>query len=657
MKNTHFDIKFNKGVVCSIVCNNDEYKMNWCAENAGFGEIKSNSKATFLQNRDMELLSFEEDELSAKAIFSNGIIEAEITHSFCENGNFKEHFRIKNLLDVDVYLEHGNLGFAVPFNDVYTYAEDCMTNKCNTHIWCGYDVTYINALKMGESEINLGLFVTKGTFRSYSVLDSDSNVRGKFILNADHIELLPYGECEFEWEIFIHRGKEDFYEKLHSYERFTDVKAEHFTVFKGEDIVFDFLVYSTDVSVFLKGEKIPVTFKNGRAYVRYTPSDFGEYRFDIYLKNVHTYTEFYVSEKFDELIKKRVHHIVDNQQVINEKSRLHGAYVIYDLEENYKIFNHTIICHNACAERLGMSLLISEYLLMNPDDEKVKKSFMLFTEFMFREFVDVETGQVFGNTGKSEVYLRLYNAPWAVSLITQLFLITKEEKYLKYVVKIIDKYYNFFDGYKFYPNGFLIYRIVDTFKKYGSREDYEFVLKCFTNHVENMIKKGTSYPKHEVNYEQTIVSPAASFIAEMGRLTGDKRYVSEAKKQLVNLERFNGNQPSFHLYEIPIRYWDAFFGGKTGVFGDTFPQYWSCLTARSYKNYYLISGDENYLDMAEECMRNTLCLFNPDGTAACAYMYPFECNGVKCQKYDAWENDQDYALFFALINDFFKEEK
>ena len=61
--------------------------------------------------------------------------------------------------------------------------------------------------------------------------------------------------------------------------------------------------------------------------------------------------------------------------------------------------------------------------------------------------------------------------------------------------------------------------------------------------------------------------------------------------------------------------------------------------------------------MAEECMRNTLCLFNPDGTAACAYMYPFECNGVKCQKYDAWENDQDYALFFALINDFFKEEK
>ena len=272
---------------------------------------------------------------------------------------------------------------------------------------------------------------------------------------------------------------------------------------------------------------------------------------------------------------------------------------------------------------------------------------------MFREFVDVETGRVFGNTGKSEVYLRLYNAPWAISLLTQIFLITKEEKYLKYAVKILDKYYNYFDGLKFYPNGFLIYRIVDTFKKYGSYEDYEFVLDAFKKHVENMIKTGTSYPKHEVNYEQTIVSPAASFIAEMGRLTGDKRYAKECKKQIANLERFNFTEPSYHLYEIPIRYWDVFFGGKTNVFGDTFPQYWSSLTARSYKNYYLISGDEKYLEMANECMRNTLCLFNPDGTASCAYIYPFKCNGIKCQKYDAWENDQDFALFFALINEFF----
>ena len=52
-------------------------------------------------------------------------------------------------------------------------------------------------------------------------------------------------------------------------------------------------------------------------------------------------------------------------------------------------------------------------------------------------------------------------------------------------------------------------------------------------------------------------------------------------------------------------------------------------------------------------MRNTLCLFRTDGTASCAYVYPFMCNGVKGQLYDGWANDQDYALFFAMVNGFF----
>ena len=141
----------------------------------------------------------------------------------------------------------------------------------------------------------------------------------------------------------------------------------------------------------------------------------------------------------------------------------------------------------------------------------------------------------------------------------------------------------------------------------------------------------------------------------MGILTGEARYTAEAKHQIVCLERFNGNQPSYHLFEIPIRFWDSFWGGKCRLFGDNYPQYWSCLTARSYKNYYLISGECRYLNAAEECMRNTLCLFRTDGTASCAYVYHFTCNGKRARLYDGWANDQDYALFFALVNEFFSK--
>ena len=123
----------------------------------------------------------------------------------------------------------------------------------------------------------------------------------------------------------------------------------------------------------------------------------------------------------------------------------------------------------------------------------------------------------------------------------------------------------------------------------------------------------------------------------------------EAKKHIEILERFNGSQPSFHLKEIPIRYWDDYWFGKFRLMGDTFPHYWSCLTAHSYNCYYKISGEEKYAKAAEECMRNCLCLFSDDGRGSAAYIFPYRINDTCGKVYDEWANDQDFALYFALI--------
>lgn len=114
------------------------------------------------------------------------------------------------------------------------------------------------------------------------------------------------------------------------------------------------------------------------------------------------------------------------------------------------------------------------------------------------------------------------------------------------------------------------------------------------------------------------------------------------------LERFAGHQPSFHLNEIPIRYWDDFWFGKLMTYGDTFPHYWSCLSARSFNDYYKISGDEHYLKMAEECMRNCMCLFKESGEGSAAYLYPFKLDNTYGETYDEWANDQDFALYYAM---------
>ena len=151
-----------------------------------------------------------------------------------------------------------------------------------------------------------------------------------------------------------------------------------------------------------------------------------------------------------------------------------------------------------------------------------------------------------------------------------------------------------------------------------------------------------------IAYEQTIVSPAATFLSEYALISGEEVYRTEAKTHIEILELFNGSQPSFHLNEIPIRYWDDYWFGKLMIKGDTFPHYWSCLTARSYQDYYRLTGEEHYRAAAEECMRNCLCLFMDDGSASCAYLYPERIGDRYGKVYDPWANDQDFALYFAM---------
>jgi hypothetical protein len=78
------------------------------------------------------------------------------------------------------------------------------------------------------------------------------------------------------------------------------------------------------------------------------------------------------------------------------------------------------------------------------------------------------------------------------------------------------------------------------------------------------------------------------------------------------------------------------------------------LSARSFTVYGDISGDKKYKKMAEENMRNCLCLFTPDGKGSAAYMYPHTCNGIDGEFYDIWANDQDFALYFAMMDGIFE---
>ena len=51
--------------------------------------------------------------------------------------------------------------------------------------------------------------------------------------------------------------------------------------------------------------------------------------------------------------------------------------------------------------------------------------------------------------------------------------------------------------------------------------------------------------------------------------------------------------------------------------------------------------NNEYIKKAEASYRGTLSMFNTDGSASCAYVYPVTINGKDAGYYDPYANDQD----------------
>lgn len=657
MKNHLFilDIDPKTGFVTSLKSTKDEHQMNWCGEEGQWGKLHTLWHSLLdgfhrdVQKEDVfSLTDFSQTDDSATANYKSQKLAVEVRRSFTAEGNLRERLTIRNISRSVFCLNRDTFGIELPFNDIYTYADDCMVHRCNTHIWCGGNVSWINALKMGASDINLGLMLTKGGFASYSQENCRTNVRGLFVLEPETVLLKQEESYVLEWELFWHTGKADFLKQLTRYENYIGMEAEHFTVFEGEDILFRIRPVNHLAPVVTCLDQPVAVTQDGEDYlVRYTPGKTGEHTFYIRCGEVCTKAEFNVKIPFAKLVRDRVHFIVEHQQCMDKESPLYGAYLIYDNKLNTPYFDFYYTDHNACRERMNMPLTVIRYLQLQKDD-MVEKSLALYMQFLFREFYEETTGEVFNNIGKTRDALRLYNAPGVMLIFAEMYALTKEDRYLENILTLAKKYYSI-GGEKCYSNAVAIRKVMHAFELAGREQDKETLLGFFRMHTDNMIQNGVSYPAHEVNYEQTIVTPTVTCLSEMGLYSQDKQtYLQQARMHLECLDRFSGQQPSFHLNEIAIRFWDGYWFGKAERFGDTLPQHLSCLTGRAFLAYSRLSGDMTYAHRAEECIRNCLCLISDTARGAAAYLYPHKINHLDGEYYDEWANDQDLPLYDAM---------
>ncbi len=168
-------------------------------------------------------------------------LTVEVERRFTERGTLAECYTFRNETAFDICTVGTQLGIFVQFPDFYTDASVCMTQCCNTHLWCGGSSSYVCALRMGGGRINLGLVLTKGSLKGYSVqrnLAAESNDRGAFLLHPENLHIRP-GECvQVEWELFWFEDREDFRRKVLDYPGFLWMEAEHFLLFDGETVRF-----------------------------------------------------------------------------------------------------------------------------------------------------------------------------------------------------------------------------------------------------------------------------------------------------------------------------------------------------------------------------------------------------------------------------------
>ena len=543
-----------------IVFSKDPKQMNWLREDFPYAEVKCPPEFSVeVQNEK------DGDVLTTKVVISyNG------AHPYFTNA--------------------GSIAISFPLQDRYADSVTCRDYRCHAHIFCGENTSYIMALRMGGVAPHLGMVLTKGSLSAYSMerdLKLQSNDRGCFWLHPSSQEFAPGDTMTLEWKVFPHQGREEFREKLKAVSQVILVDAEQYVIYPGE-------TSKVTIEPAFEAEKVTVNgmllekTENGVYEYLFESEKTGEYMLSISADTVKTTCRLLVQERPEELAAKRCAFIVGHQQYHGKIKELQGAYLPYDNEEKI------LVCtpendFNAGRERTGMGVLIARALQQNllKDREKAEQSLREYRAFYLRELVNAATGLVCNCSGKDNSYFRLYNYPWAVTFFLECWKLWGEKEDLKTAVHITEKFYEQ-DGFRFYPIEMPIVMLCQELEKAGEQEDLKTVRDLFRRHADQLIEIGTAYPASEVNYEQSIVQPAAEVILQVYEVTGEEKYLRGAEQQIAVLELFDGQQPDYHLHEIAIRHWDGYWFGKRRVFGDTFPHYWLSLIHISLPTILLV---------------------------------------------------------------------
>ncbi|CAI4213654.1 unnamed protein product [Parascedosporium putredinis] len=511
-----------------------------------------------------------------------------------------------------------------------------LARRAHAHVWANGGATaWVKMDQMGGHGRDLGMVLTKGALSGYSIEGRDtissSNTRGVFLLHPVVPTLAPGEEAVVEWAMFWHKGWDEFQRRCIALsEQFVAIRADSLTLAAGESTVVHLEGQRVNNQTTVDGNR--VNCEGDQCSYWYVATGVGHRSLTITTRSGEHIDDstMYLNlvPRIKDLVANRVAFITQKQQV-SAAGILDGAYVLYDNDMDGQVLYDRAADRNAGRERVGMGIFIARWLRRNRDPA-VEASLKRYYTFVCTRLQDDE-GNVFNGPGDRGD--RLYNWPWVLQLhlaVAALHLDLPPEiagrTPLQRFLTTLDRFYAS-GGKGLYAIGLPVLEGLRATYASGDKGLHEKALRYFTEHAQEIAHTGIRYPPFEVNFEQSIVAPAAIILLEMYRWTGDKQWLEAGERQMETLLRFAGKQPDYRLHDIAIRHWDGYWFGKDRV----------------------AKRDEVALGQAQGIIRSNLALFQPDGRGHCAWIYPLSVNGRAGHYRDPWSNDQDFALNHLLF--------
>ena len=482
---------------------------------------------------------------------------------------------------------------------------------------------------------HLGLMLTEGEIGDYEVLErgpqtGHSNFRGVLALCLPDTTLLPGQSLRISWRVFVHQGKDDFEAQL---------------LRRGGVMV------GADKYVCPVGDTIRVSIRStkGTDTVLYPVSTTGDqYIPIIYNKSRRTFVEVRGISSPQQLLAGRIQFILDHQQMLDTADVRYGAFMVYDNEGDSILTRYTRSDLDEGRERVGMGILQAAYALNDTGkriNDKLATALERYARFIREKLQDsnYKTRSSLVKQSKN----RGYNYAWVSDFYFRMYQLTGNRQYARDGYGTLRALYRQF-GHEFYCIDYPVTVGLAALERAGMTAERDSLLNDFRQTGDLFVRNGLQFPKFEVNYEQSIIAPAVQFLSELYLVTREQKYLDGARLLMPTLDAFSYRQPSCYMNDIAIRHWDGYWFGKRQTYGDTYPHYWSAITAGAFYYYSLATGDRTYRQRAENIVLNNLVSFEEDGHATCAILRPLRVNGLQARYRDAFANDQDWALIYYL---------